>query len=243
SSVIRALDKGASMAATQGGYRHRKDDWDFQVRLADKELAQIDQQIATANLHLDMLSKDLAAHDTQIASAHQTDEFLLTKYTNQELYDWTLGQISAVYFNAYKMAFDVAKKAERCYQHELGTSDTFLAFGYWDSLKKGLMTADALLYDIKRMEVAYLDKNKREYELTKHLSLAQLDPAALVQLKATGKCTVQVPEAAFDLDHPGQYMRRHKAVSLSIPCVAGPYTSVSCKLSLVNNRYRKNTAL
>jgi hypothetical protein len=243
SSIIRALDKGAAMAATQGSYQHRKDDWDFQVRLADKELAQIDQQIATANLHLDMLSKDLAAHDLQIANAQQTDEFLHAKYTNQELYDWMIGQVSAVYFQAYKLAFDVAKKAERCFRHELGGSDTFLAFGYWDSLKKGLMTADALFHDIKRMEVAYLEKNKREYELTKHVSLAQLDPAALVRLKSTGKCIVQVPEAIFDLDHPGQYMRRHKSVSLSIPCVAGPYTSVSCKLSLVNNRYRKSTAL
>src|SRR6185369_4546416 len=242
SSIAHALDKSAAMAATQGGYRHRKDDWDFQVRLADKELVQIDQQIATAGLHLDMLAKDLQAHDLQTANAHQTDQFMHSKYTNQELYEWMIGQVSSVYFKAYKLAFDVAKKAERCFHHELGSSDTFLGFGYWDSLKKGLMTADALLYDIKRMEVAYLDKNKREYELTKHVSLAQLDPAALVLLKSTGKCTVQVPEAIFDLDHPGQYMRRHKSVSLSIPCVAGPYTSVSCKLSLVNNRYRKNTA-
>ena len=37
-------------------------------------------------------------------------------------------------------------------------------------------------------------------------------------------------------------MRRNRQVSLSIPCVAGPNTTVSCKLSLVSNRYRKNTA-
>jgi hypothetical protein len=189
-----------------------------------------------------MLNKELAAHDVQVANAHQTDQFMHSKYTNQELYEWMIGQISSVYFQSYKLAFDVAKKAERCFGHELGTSTTFLSFGYWDSLKKGLMTADALHHDIKRMEVAYLDQNKREYELTKHVSLVQLDPAALVKLRNTGKCIVQIPEAAFDLDHSGHYMRRHKSVSLSIPCVAGPYTSVSCKLSLISNRYRKNTS-
>src|SRR5258708_18694057 len=104
-----------------------------------------------------MLGKDRAAHDLQIANAHQTDEFLHGKYTNQELYEWMIGQVSSVYFKAYKLAFDVAKKAERCYRHELGSSDTFLGFGYWDRLKKGLMTADALLQDINRMEVAYLE--------------------------------------------------------------------------------------
>ena len=241
-SIVSALDKGASMAATQGGYQRRQDEWDYQVRLADKELAQVDQQIVTAGLHLDMLDKELKAHDLQITNAKQTDVFMRTKYTNQELYDWMIGQISSVYFKAYKLAFDVAKKAERCFQHELGTDDTFLRFGYWDSLKKGLMTAEALHHDIKRMEVAYLDQNRREYELTKNISLAQLDPFALVQLKQTGKCVFQIPEAVFDLDHPGHIMRRNRMVSVSIPCIAGPYTTVSCKLSLVSNRYRKNTA-
>ena len=243
SSITRSLDKAASMALTQGGYHRRQDEWDFQVRLADKELIQIDQQIATANLHLDMLDKDLVAHDIQIANASQTDLFMRSKYTNQELYEWMIGQISSVYFKAYQLAFDVAKKAERCFGHELGSDASFLGFGYWDSLKNGLMTAEALHHDIKRMEVAYLDQNKREYEITKHVSLSQLDPQALLQLKNTGKCIVQVPEAAFDLDHPGQYMRRHKAVSLSFACIAPPFTSLGCKLSLISNRYRRSAAL
>jgi hypothetical protein len=43
------------------------------------------------------------------------------------------------------------------------------------------------------------------------------------------------------MDFAGQYFRRIKSVSVSLPCVAGPYTSVSAKLSLVKNKYRKNT--
>ncbi len=143
-TLARLADKAASLASTQGGYQRRQDEWDFQVRLADKELSQIDQQIATANLHLDMLTADLTAHDQQRADAQQTDDFMHSKYTSQELYDWMVGQISSVYFRAYQLAFDVAKKAERCFQHELGSGDTFLSFGYWNSLKKGLMSAEAL---------------------------------------------------------------------------------------------------
>jgi hypothetical protein len=91
------------------------------------------------------------------------------------------------------------------------------------------------------MEASYLDKNKREYEVVKHVSLAQLDPLALTKLKATGACDFEVPEVLFDLDHAGQYFRRIKTVSISLPCVAGPHTSVSAKLSLVSNKYRKST--
>ncbi len=202
----------------------------------------MNQQIAAAQIRLDIARKDLDNHLLQIENAQKTEEYLRTKFTNRELYDWMVGQVSSVYFRAYQLAFDVAKRAERSFRHELALTDSgYIRFGYWDSLHKGLMTAEALQYDIKRMESAYLEQNKREYELTRHISLAQLDPLALVQLKSTGKCTVSIPETVFDMDHPGQYMRRLKSVSLSIPCVAGPYSSVSCKLSLVSNKYRKST--
>ena len=240
----------ASMASITGGYDRRWDDWKLQERLATKELAQYKlsdgqagPQIVAAQIRLDIAKKDLQNHLLQIENTQKTDEFMRSKFTNEELYDWMISQISSVYFRSYQLAYDVAKKAERCFQHELGSTSSFLQFGYWDSLKKGLMVADHLYHDLKRMEVAYLDQNKREYELTKHISLAMLDPMALIQLKNTGKCLINLPEALLNLDHPGHYMRRIKSVSLSIPCVVGPYTSVSCKLSLISNKYRKNATL
>jgi hypothetical protein len=47
---------------------------------------------------------------------------------------------------------------------------------------------------------------------------------ALLKLKATGKCEIEVPEWLYDMDSPGQYMRRIKSVAISIPCIVGPYT-------------------
>ncbi|GAA0954667.1 hypothetical protein GCM10009550_38210 [Actinocorallia libanotica] len=242
SSLTRTADKSAGMAATQAGYQRRSDDWQFQLTLAERDLTQVRQQIANGQLHLDTLAEDLATHDLQTKNAQQLQKFMLTKYTRQELYTWIIGQASSVYYQAYKLAYDTAKKAERCYGYELAREDDFISFGYWNSQKKGLMAADALLHDIKRMELAYLDNNIREYELTKHVSLAQLDPGALLQLKSTGKVTVTVPEVAFDLDHPDHYLRRIKTVSTSLVCNAGPYTTVGMTLSLVANKYRKSTA-
>jgi Tc toxin complex TcA C-terminal TcB-binding domain len=48
------------------------------------------------------------------------------------------------------------------------------------------------------MELAYHELNRREYELTRHVSLRQLDPKALLALRATGQCTVTLPEELFD---------------------------------------------
>ncbi len=231
----------ANRASILGGYDRRFDDWKLQESLANLELNSIDKQITAAEIRAEIAENDLKNHDLQIENAKKTDAFMRTKYTNQQLYEWMIGQISSVYFRSYQLAHDFAKKAERCYRFELGNDDTFISFGYWDSRKKGLQSADHLLHDIKRMETSYLDKNKREFEITKHISLAQLDPLALVRLRATGVCDFEVPEALFDLDFAGHYFRRIKSASLSLPCIAGPYTSVSAKLSLVKNKYRKNT--
>jgi hypothetical protein len=116
---------------------------------------------------------------------------------------------------------------------------SFIQYGYWDSLNKGLLTGENLSLDLKRMEVAYLEKNRRELEITKHISLLQLDPMTLIALKETGSCEINLPEALFDLDFPGHYFRRIKSVSLTIPCVVGPYSSVNCTLTLLKHSYRK----
>ena len=245
SGVLNVLSTAASYEANRasilGGYDRRFDDWKLQERLAKKEMAQIDKQIVAAEIRKEIAEADLKNHELQIENSKKATDFMLTKFTNKELCDWMIGQISSVYFKSYQLAHDFAKKAERCYRFELGNDDAFISFGYWDSMKKGLQSADNLIYDIKRMQTSYLEKNKREYEITKQVSLAQLDPLALVRLKATGACDFEVPEVLYDMDHPGHYFRRLKSVSISLPCVVGPYTSVSAKLSLVNNRYRKNT--
>ena len=122
-----------------------------------------------------------------------------------------VGQISGVYFQSYQLAYDLAKRAERCFRFELGLQDSsFIQFGYWDSLKKGLLAGEKLQYDLHRLETAYLEQNSREFELTKHVSLALLDPLALVQLRETGRCFFRLPEEIFDLDYPWSLLAPHQ---------------------------------
>src|SRR5262245_54162169 len=165
-----------------------------------------------------------------------------SKYTSEELFQWQIGQISGVYFQSYKLAYDLAKRAEKCFRFELGLQDGgYINFGYWDSLKKGLLSGEKLQYDLRRLEIAYLEKNQREFELAKHVSLALLDPLALVKLRETGRCFFRLPEEIFDLDYPGHYFRRIKSVSITLPCVAGPYTTISCTMRMLKNSIRINT--
>ena len=241
--IAKNLDKMASLSSTLASYNRRQDEWDFQKGLPVKEIEQIKIQIVSAELRVDIAKKELENHVLQIKNAKAADDFMRSKYTNEELYQWQVGQISGVYFQSYKLAYDLAKRAERCFRFELGLQDSsYISFGYWDSLKKGLLSGEKLQHDLRRLETAYLEQNRREFELTKHISLVLLDPLALMKLRETGRCFINLPEEIFDLDYPGHYFRRIKSVSLSLPCVTGPYTTVSCTLRLLKNSIRINTA-
>jgi len=245
-AIASALGLGASLAnaqgamsGVQGGYQRRADEWAQQLLLAQDESAQIAKQQLAAQIRVDIAQKDLDNHDLQAKQAGEVADFLRDKFTSGQLYDWMVGQLSALYFQSYQLAFDLAKRAERAWQFERGDDTShFVSFGYWDSLKSGLLSGERLHLDLKRMELAYLDQNRREMEITRHVSLAQLDPTALLKLRQAGECFVTLPESLYDADFPGHYLRRLKTVALSIPCVTGPYDNVNATLTLVSHGTR-----
>ena len=234
----------ASLTGTMGNYRRRWEEWKLQERLAEKENEQIDKQIAAAEIRNQISQKELENHDLQRTNSQAIDEYMRSKFSNQELYNWMVSELSALYFQSYQLAYDTARRAELAYRFERGIADSsFIRFGQWDSLRRGLLAGERLQLDLRRLELASLHEHRREHELTKHISLVSLNPLALIQLKETGSCELEVPEVLFDLDHPGHYMRRLKAVSLTIPCVVGPYTNVNAKLTLLRNTTRINPNL
>jgi hypothetical protein len=232
------LSEGGGLAATMGGYQRRMNEWQLQAQLAGAELTQLDSQITAATDRLNVASSELSIQNVQITNAQAVSDFLTSKYTNTQLYNWMAAQLTTVYAQAYQLAFALALQAQNTYQYELGSQDNFIQNSYWDGPHKGLTAGEGLLFDLRRMEAQYLSENARELELTKHVSLALTNPMALVMLREAGTCQIALDEALFDKDHPGQYFRRLRAVALTIPCVTGPYTGVNATLSLTNAAVR-----
>ncbi len=240
----------AGNASRIAGYARRQQDWAFQSNLAAGEITQIFKQLRAAQIREAIAELELKNHRRQMKHAEEIEHFLNAegtektgKKTNKALYVWMKREVKGLYAQCFQFAFDIAKKAERALQHELGKPElSYLQFGYLAG-KEGLLAGEKLYLDLKRMEMAYHDLNQREYELTKHVSLLQVNPLALIDLRTTGRCTVNLPEALFDLDGPGHYFRRIKTVALSIPCVTGPYASVNCTLTLLKSSIRKTPIL
>jgi hypothetical protein len=249
-AVAERLNFESRRASRIDGLARREREWAFQSNLAVGEINQVFKQIRAAQIREAVADMELRNHRKQMAHADEIERFLNGegmnsdgKKTNKTLYAWMKRELKGLHARAFQFAFDIARKAERALQHELGQPGlSYLKFDY-QAGKEGLLAGERLLLDIKRMEMAYHEQNQREYELTKHVSLLQLDPRALVELRSTGSCMFQLPESLFDLDGPGHHFRRLKSVSLSIPCVSGPYASVACTLTLLRSSTRISSLL
>jgi hypothetical protein len=240
--VSRGWQQGANQESLMAGNFRRRDEWAHQSNQSLRELKQIDRQILANEIRISLAEKELDTHAAQIEQTRAVDEFMRDKYTNEQLYEWMLSQLSTVHWNAYRMALDLARRAQQSARRELGASTLgVIRNDYWDSLRSGLLAGERLHQDITRLEIAYLEQSRREYELSQPISLRRLDPLALLKLVQSGACQFDIPEWLFDRDTPGHYMRRIKSASLSIPCVVGPYASVNCKLTLLRSETRRST--
>jgi hypothetical protein len=241
------LNFQAGRAGKIGGFERREIEWAFQSNTVAGEITHLYKQLRAAEIREALAQREWENHQRQMEQAAEIERFLTDdkdgKRSNKAFYTWMKREVQGLHSQCFQFAFDVAKKAERALQHELGDPNlTYLQFGYMAG-KEGLLAGEKLYFDLKRMDMAFMDLNQREYELTKHVSVLQLNPDALLSLRRTGQCTVSVPEELFDMDGPGHYFRRIKSVAVSVPCVVGPHTGVNCTLRLLKSSVRTSPQL
>ena len=109
-----------------------------------------------------------------------------------------VSSLSATYFQSYQLAYQMCKQVERCYQFELGIQNSsFIQFGYWDSLYKGLLAGETLNHDLRRMQASYLQQNARRYELSRYVSLGILNPDCPAATAGDRRVRLHAPRIAL----------------------------------------------
>ncbi|RKK82860.1 hypothetical protein BFJ71_g15130 [Fusarium oxysporum] len=228
-------------ASRMANFLRQLQDRVHQANNAGHEIKNIDAQIRAQEQKVAIAEQDIKNQQQVMDNAAEVHGFLRDKYTNEALYAWMENGIRSLYYQTYTLAYQLAKKAERAYAFERALDSSqasFVQFGYWDPNRDGLLAAERLYVGLKQLEAAHQADRGHDYEITKHVSLRQLAPLALLQLRASGTCEVALPEVLFDMDFPGHFQRRIRSVALTIPCVVGPYTSLSCTLRLLGSEMR-----
>jgi hypothetical protein len=211
------------------------------------DLMQIGRQILGSLIAEQVTHREYKNIKEEIKQSEAFELVLRGKDTSEEFWVWMQGEISRLYYEYYRFAFDTARKAELAMKRELMRPELdatdYIKFNYWDGGRKGLLSGEALYKDARRLLTAYRENNIGEYEIIKNVSVLQVNPWAVLQLRTKRKCTFVLREELWDGDTPGHYCRRIWSVAASMFLNKGPYTSVNCRLTLLKSSIRKNSQL
>ena len=225
--------------ARKGGIAKQLQERRLQANTIGREIKNIDKQIEIQQIRLQSVQMEIELQQEELDNATQMEAWYRTKYTNEQLYGWMEKKLRDLYYHAYTLATTSARRAESALSFEQGRNISLLRpNGYWDSSRDGLLAADGLYLDLKRLENYSLETTTYDYQITKTVSLRDIDPLALIKLRITGSTTFSISEFQYDMDFPGHYMRRIRSVAVTMPAIVGPYSGVNATLTLMEHKYR-----
>ncbi|HYF32994.1 MAG TPA: neuraminidase-like domain-containing protein [Chitinophagaceae bacterium] len=237
-TISSMISQSANIIATTAQFIRRREEWLLEQQTAMYDIVSLQDQIAGATAQLAIAQQDLSIHKKTIEQQDEYEKFLTDRFTNTDLYVWMISRLSAIYFQTYQMTLEMALATQSAYQYEMDTTDTFIQFDYWDNLHKGLLAAEGLLLSLEQMERTYTLTNTRRLEIEKTISLLQLNPQKFIEFKTglnnatKGQLLFSLTEQLYDFDFPGQYCRKIKSISITIPAVVGPYQNINAMLRL-----------
>lgn len=220
-------------------YRRRHQEWMHAEEQAQREIEQIDAQLAVHDEQAKVTAEQLRQTELMVDQAATTFQFLNKRFTNAQLYQWLNGQFATFYYQAYDTTLSLCLAAEACWQYEIADLKTrFIQPGAWKDSYRGLTAGESLKLNLMKMEAAYLQRNARSLEITKTVSVRRLQEtddrqwATIVEdLGKPSGLQISLDQGLFDHDYPGQYLRRIKRVSVTLPAVLGPYEDLAAMLT------------
>jgi hypothetical protein len=237
-----AIGAITSFLGAASSFERQRDDLTVRLRLADKDLAIAEQQIAIAQLRVGVVEQERRISETQLDNAEATLEFLASKFTNAELFEWMAGVLGGVYRYFLLQATVIARLAERQLAFERQeVQPQLIRADYWEPPangagpagpdRRGLTGAAQLLRDLTQLEQYAFATDQRRLQLSKTLSLAAIDPVAFQRFRDTGVLTFATPTELFDRDHPGHYVRLIKRVRTSVVALTAPAQGIRATLA------------
>lgn len=156
-------------------YRRRREEWEIQRDTAESELRQFDAQLMALDIRYEAAGLQVEYLKTQQAQTLAQMEFLQRKFTNQALYNWMRGKLSAIYYQFFDLSQSLCLMAQESLRRELNdAAATYIRGGAWNGASAGFMTGETLLLNLTEMEQVWLERDSRALEVTRTVSLAQV---------------------------------------------------------------------
>jgi len=222
-------------------YRRRREEWEIQRDAADSELRQLDAQLRAMEIRQEAARLQVDYLQTQQEQTLAQMEFLQRKFTNQALYNWIRGKLSAIYYQFFDLSQSLCLMAQEALRRELNDpAATYIRGGSWNGASAGFMAGETLLLNLAEMEKVWLERDARALEVTRTVSLAQVyreldtdafeltDKLAAMLNSGSGSSGVTNTELKFSAD--GQLQASVQLAKLAIgndyPAGLGKYRQI-----------------
>ena len=247
SSIASGLSSQAQLWQQLASYERRKQDWEFQRSLANQDVLIGDQQVNLAKDRVRIVNQEREIAVLQNDHAKATFDFLKNKFTNAELYEWMSRILEDVYAWFLQEATAMAMLAQRQLVFERQVDlPPFILSDYWimdtgtsSSLmanngtvdRRGMTGSARLLKDLHELDQYAFVTNSPKLQLSKTISLNEIAPEQLVELRRSGIASFRTTHNMFDRDYPGHYLRLIKKVNVTVIALNSPTKGIRATLT------------
>jgi hypothetical protein len=231
------LSTNSSIVGTKGSYERRTQEWEQQKTLAEIDKEQIEHQIEGTKYQIEAAKGEVKLLKKNIDQEQKIQQFLKNKFTNKQLYQWMVGKLSAAYFQAYQLAYNMSLQAQEAWKFEKGVENvSYIKGGYWDGLHEGLLAGEGLMLNLVQMENAFMQRNKRRFEITKIISLKSLDnDDNIMKNLKDGECIFEFSQEMFNNDYSSHYCRQIASISIKFITLNDSCQNIHATLTQLRN--------
>lgn len=163
----------AAKIKLQAEWERRQKEWILEEDAADAEVVEIKKQELVNEIKTQQVEKKRKNFEAEVRRSEETYEILSEKFTNESLYVWLEKELGKTFQKFVRLLVETAKMAEKAYLFEIESVDTFIGTDYWNGLYKGLAAPEKILYDLRRMEKAYLENDRFKVAVTEPIVVAE----------------------------------------------------------------------
>lgn len=243
-----AANLSASIASIYAGLERRQQEWNYQKSIAIQDQKIGDQQIKLAKDRVRIVGQEREMALLQNDHAKATLDFLKNKFTNAELYEWMSKILEDVYAFFLQEATAMALIAQRQLAFERQVElPPFIKTDYWvvdegniggQSItgeqatdRRGLTGSSRLLKDLYELDQYAFNTNTPKQQISKTISLNEIAPIQMQELRDNGIMTFATTQDMFDRDYPGHYLRLIKRVSVTVIALNSPTRGIKATLT------------
>ncbi|HEN3671853.1 TPA: phage tail tape measure protein [Yersinia enterocolitica] len=171
-----SLEQGAGIQEVKANFARRAEEWQLQKTLAEKDVAQLQEQLTGLDLQISMAQKQLDLAEMEQSHALAVYQMQTTRFSGKELYNWMVGRLSGLYYQLFDATQPLCLMAKSGLERDIDASKTqhlFISSG-WNDLYQGLLAGEDLMLNLQKLENIWLIEDQRALEVERTISLAEV---------------------------------------------------------------------